>query len=79
MWCGWLDSGTWVVKSGRTMHVFWLIQPREEGEGEWWWSAAGDEWVGNRWSPSLTGDAWGSTVAPNGGRWLPAREREWPV
>ena len=32
---------------------FWLIQPREEGEGEWRWPAAGDEWVGDRWSLSL--------------------------
>lgn len=35
-----------------------LIQPREVGEREWRWLEVGDEWVGDRWSPSLAGDAW---------------------
>ena len=43
-----------------------LIQSREEGEGRWWWSTAVDGWVGDRWSPSLVGDAWWSQTVDGG-------------
>ena len=77
MWCRWSDFSTWVVRSGQTTRVFSrLIQPREVGEGEWWRSAAGDEWVGNRWSPSLACDAWRVGQKPDGGRWCLQEEED---
>jgi len=53
-----------------------FTQPREVEEEERWWLVAGDEWVEDRWSPSLTGDAWRTAVTPDGGQWLLVREGE---
>jgi len=53
-----------------------LIRSWEVVDGEWWCSTAGDESIGDRWSPSLASDAWWTAVTPDDSRWLPARKRE---
>jgi len=47
----------------------------------WGWRvvAVDGRWsvVGGRWSPSVTDDAGGMAMTPDGGLWLPAKEGEW--
>ena len=58
------------------MRVSGFTQPRDVEEEERWCSAAGDEWVGDRWSHFFVESVWQTAVTPDGGQWLPVRERE---
>jgi len=53
---------------GSNVWVSGFAQPREVEEGERWWSAAGDTWVGDWWLPPLTSDVWRMAVMPDAGQ-----------
>jgi len=54
--------------------VFWVTLVVRSERWRVVWSMAGDAWVGDRWPPSLAGNAWRTAMTPGGGQWLSVRE-----